>query len=988
MAVIGVLAQVAVSCSGNGPAPNAVRPSSISNPPPNRAPIEGTVLYSDPAWSLLFVQDGQRTIRLDVGQGARLPLGRRIRAHIAPTGHDDGSTVARVEDLGDVMPPVARTFRPTVPGWVSVEGTVQRVWIDADRLRFALVAGGYRLIAVLPVAPSEADYSILGTKVRAVGVLADVEGSRQLLGAATLWIPSRQTLTILTPATPAEELPERTIADVLRRPTHGRGTERLRLWARIESALSAERVVLRDDTGTIQADIGSGGWLGDTVQVLGFASGGTKAAPLLEDAQISRVGERAPDAAPSSQVRGPVLTRVAEVRNLAGEMSRRGLPVRAEASITWLDRVARHVFVQDGNAAIYLWRPASDLTNLEPGDRVLVEGQTATGIVAPVVVGAHLTRLGKNSWPPAPEVSLSTPDIVDLDCRRVTVRGTVRAVRSDTSPYNAPDHWQPVLRLAATEVVDVRLPRGTLSDAMSLLDSEVLIRGTVHSDFSRAIRLSGLFLDVSRLEDVTVLEHPVPDPFELPVTGTAELFRTGNPQTWGHRLHVRGTVLLQRPGIVFLRDDDGSVVLRSPLLLPTRPGDILDAVGFPVPDAFAPGLDDASFRIYSHGAPPTPVDAAPAEILSGRLNANLVRVEGLVLDVVRTHARLTVLLEAQNSILSAVLDSDAPGPLVEGLEVGSRVRIAGVVGPTAAERLILRSSADLNLLATPPFWNPSRARSALAIFALLVCAAFLWALTLRKRVQAQTKTIGERLLERNGLIAELETRNAELERFTYTVSHDLKTPLVTIGGFLGLVEQDALAGNPQRLRADLKRISEATDKMRRLLDELLQLSRAGRRLNTVEALPLRPIVDEALSIVDARSSRVRVDVHSPLPTVLGDRGRLIEVFQNLLENAFKYAGNQEAPTVEIGCDGFDEKGHAKIFVRDNGIGIPPQFHSRIFELFEKLDPLSQGTGVGLALVRRIVDAHGGSVSVSSLGDGTGATFTLTLPVPKIARPHP
>jgi signal transduction histidine kinase len=478
------------------------------------------------------------------------------------------------------------------------------------------------------------------------------------------------------------------------------------------------------------------------------------------------------------------------------------------------------------------------------------------------------------------------------------------------------------------------------------------------------------------------------DPFELPVTSTGELFRTGNPQTWGHRLHVRGTVLLQRPGIVFLRDDEGSIVLRSPLLLPTRPGDILDAVGFPVPDAFAPGLDDASFRIHSHGAPPTPVDAAPADILSGRLNANLVRVEGLVLDVVRTHARVTVLLEAKGSILSAVLDSDAPGPLVEGLEVGSRVRIAGVVGPTAAERLILRSSADLNLLATPPFWNPSRARGSLALFALLVCAAFFWALTLRKRVQAQTRTIQERLLERNSLIGELETRNAELERFTYTVSHDLKTPLVTIGGFLGLVEQDALAGNPQRLREDLKRISEATDKMRRLLDELLQLSRAGRRLNTVEALPLRPIIDEALSIVDARSSRVRVDVQSPLPTVLGDRGRLIEVFQNLLENAFKYTGNQEAPTVEIGSDGFDEKGHAKIFVRDNGIGIPPQFHSRIFELFEKLDPLSQGTGVGLALVRRIVDAHGGSVSVQSQGDGTGTTFTLTLPVPSPTRTSP
>jgi signal transduction histidine kinase len=113
-----------------------------------------------------------------------------------------------------------------------------------------------------------------------------------------------------------------------------------------------------------------------------------------------------------------------------------------------------------------------------------------------------------------------------------------------------------------------------------------------------------------------------------------------------------------------------------------------------------------------------------------------------------------------------------------------------------------------------------------------------------------------------------------------------------------------------------------------------------------------------------------------LPTVFGDRDRLREVFQNLIENAAKYMGEQVKPSIEIGTDNNHNKPY--IFVRDNGIGIPSEYHSRIFGLFEKLDPTIEGTGIGLALIKRILEVHGGSIWVESDGLGNGSTFCFTI----------
>jgi signal transduction histidine kinase len=229
------------------------------------------------------------------------------------------------------------------------------------------------------------------------------------------------------------------------------------------------------------------------------------------------------------------------------------------------------------------------------------------------------------------------------------------------------------------------------------------------------------------------------------------------------------------------------------------------------------------------------------------------------------------------------------------------------------------------------------------------------------------------------LIRELEQKNAELERFTYTVSHDLKSPLVTINGFLSFIERDASRGNLTRLHQDIERISNAVEKMHHLLDDLLELSRIGRRMNEPELVSFDDLARAALDIVHGQleERHVTVQVQPDMPSVLGDRQRLTEVLQNLLDNAAKYMGDQPNPRIEIGQCG-EEAGRVVFFVRDNGIGIAAEHYERIFGLFNKLDPGSSGTGIGLALVKRIIEFHGGRIWVES-EVGKGSTFYFSLP---------
>ena len=233
--------------------------------------------------------------------------------------------------------------------------------------------------------------------------------------------------------------------------------------------------------------------------------------------------------------------------------------------------------------------------------------------------------------------------------------------------------------------------------------------------------------------------------------------------------------------------------------------------------------------------------------------------------------------------------------------------------------------------------------------------------------------------ERENFIQELGDRNAELERFTYTVSHDLRSPLVTIKGFLGMLNNDLLKDQKDRVASDIQRISGAADKMDTLLSDLLELSRIGRAINPPQKIDLVKLAYETLETVDGRIRAKNISTYiSPnLPAIYGDRVRLGEVLENLLDNAAKYMGDQPNPRIEIGSR--SDNGEHVIYVKDNGMGIEPQYLRKVFGLFDKLNPASEGSGIGLALINRIIEVHGGRIWAESNGLGEGSTFCFTIP---------
>ncbi len=233
--------------------------------------------------------------------------------------------------------------------------------------------------------------------------------------------------------------------------------------------------------------------------------------------------------------------------------------------------------------------------------------------------------------------------------------------------------------------------------------------------------------------------------------------------------------------------------------------------------------------------------------------------------------------------------------------------------------------------------------------------------------------------ERELLMAELETKNAEMERFTYTVSHDLKSPLFTMKGYLGLLEEDLEEDNREQLKLDMKTIHEAADKMAQMLDELLELSRVGRVVNQSVNIPFAELAQEAVELVagSLAENNVKVDIDPNPVLVYGDRPRLAEVMQNLIDNAVKYRGDQTESRIQIGAR--KENGEIICHVRDNGMGIDPAYHEIVFGLFEMLNKEAKGTGIGLALVKRIVEVHGGRIWIESDGNNRGSTFYFSLP---------
>ena len=245
--------------------------------------------------------------------------------------------------------------------------------------------------------------------------------------------------------------------------------------------------------------------------------------------------------------------------------------------------------------------------------------------------------------------------------------------------------------------------------------------------------------------------------------------------------------------------------------------------------------------------------------------------------------------------------------------------------------------------------------------------------SLEQQVRERTAAAEQRAIE-------LARRNEELEAFTYSVSHDLKEPLRTIEAFSQFLIEDYGEQLKGQGRTYLESLAAASVRMKRLIEELLTLSRVSRQVAPSQRVITRQIIEGVVggmrALIEERGAII--DVQADLPDVMADRLRMEQIVGNLVGNALKF-NRSEQPRISVGVR--EAAGRmATFYVRDNGIGIDPQYHDRIFGVFQRLHRREEfeGTGAGLAIVKRAVEALGGTVSVES-EPGAGSTFLFTLP---------
>lgn len=227
-------------------------------------------------------------------------------------------------------------------------------------------------------------------------------------------------------------------------------------------------------------------------------------------------------------------------------------------------------------------------------------------------------------------------------------------------------------------------------------------------------------------------------------------------------------------------------------------------------------------------------------------------------------------------------------------------------------------------------------------------------------------------------IEQLET---DLEQFSYLASHDLREPLMGLAGFASLLQKRYSGAIDAQGQHFLEQIIDGAKRMETKLDDLLAFSRAGRT-STAGAFPLGTAVEEAQRLLVRKISETQADISvvDPLPVVSGDRSMLAQVFQNLFSNSIKYRRKDQKPVISVKAEATEDE-YCTIAVQDNGIGFDMRHHDRIFGIFQRLYTVEQypGTGIGLALVKKIVERQGGKVWAESV-PGQGTTFFLKLPL--------
>jgi len=463
--------------------------------------------------------------------------------------------------------------------------------------------------------------------------------------------------------------------------------------------------------------------------------------------------------AASQTLTNPVLTHAEAVRELTPAEADQKRPVQLQGVVTFFFDT-NSCFVQDESAGIYVGG-GQEFATLTPGDLVQIEGVSGPGDYAPIVRPSKLLILGHTNLPTARRVSFEDLMTGREDSQWVEVGGVVRAVHGDQASGQTLEMASGGIRLTAF------LPPLPQSKPATWVDSRVRLRGVCGTWFNRLRQLFGARLLVPRSEDIIIEESALTNVLAQPPRPIGDLLRFAPHASYGHRVKVVATVVLQQTSrALFVEDDQHGLYVQTSGPVVVLPGDRIELTGFPDKGEYTPMLQDATMTKLGAGPEPVPRMISAEEALAGLYDSRLVSLEGRLVEYTQGLRDAVLVLQAGDQIFSAHLDTLRAG-LLPLLRNDSRLRVTGVCRIEVGDewratsdwraksfRVLMRTPADARVMALPPWWTLRWLLWAVPILIVVVLASLAWVTLLHRKVAQQTafirqqQTVESRLKER------------------------------------------------------------------------------------------------------------------------------------------------------------------------------------------------------------------------------------------------